>query len=297
MGYPAVFGAHARNQHGYVSDSPANRASDLHELFLNPEAGAILAAIGGDHACHLLPLLDFGLIREHPKIFCGYSDITVLNIAFYVQSGLVTFNGPALLVEFAEFPEMDEYSRENWLNLVVRPEPAGQILPSAWWTEEMLEWGSQKDLTRPRIRQPSQGWTWLKDGTAEGVLIGGCIESLEHLRGTRFWPDWEEAIFFFETSEEKPSPARVDSILMDYENMGVFERLGGMLVGRPMYYNGAEKQELRQVLLERTAKYDFPILSDMDFGHTTPMLTLPIGVRARIDTPARRFEILEAAVS
>jgi muramoyltetrapeptide carboxypeptidase LdcA involved in peptidoglycan recycling len=127
-------------------------------------------------------------------------------------------------------------------------------------------------------------------------LIGGCIESLQHLRGTPFWPDWEDAILFFETSEDKPSPATADGILMDYQNMGVFEKLRGMLVGRPMAYSDEEKQALRERILERTQGYGFPIITDMDFGHTSPQLTLPIGCTVRIDSLQKRFEIIETAV-
>ncbi|HEY8154635.1 MAG TPA: LD-carboxypeptidase, partial [Myxococcota bacterium] len=84
---------------------------------------------------------------------------------------------------------------------------------------------------------------------------------------------------------------------MDYENMGVFAQIRGMLVGRPMGYSRQEKRELHQVLLERTKGYAFPIVADMDFGHTAPQLTLPVGCRARIDAARQRVEILEAAVA
>lgn len=131
---------------------------------------------------------------------------------------------------------------------------------------------------------------------AEGVLIGGCLESLEHLRGTRFWPEWQDAILFFETSESAPPPERVDSLLMDYENMGVLQRLNGLLVGRPMRYTEEEKQQLREVVLERTRGYTFPIVTDMDFGHTAPQFTVPIGCRVRIDAENQRFEVIDAAV-
>jgi muramoyltetrapeptide carboxypeptidase len=86
-------------------------------------------------------------------------------------------------------------------------------------------------------------------------------------------------------------------MLMDYENMGVFEELRGMLVGRPMRYSEEEKGQLREIILERTARYSFPIVCDMDFGHTAPQLTLPLGCRARIDAQARAFELLESSVS
>ena len=127
-------------------------------------------------------------------------------------------------------------------------------------------------------------------------MIGGCLGSLEHLRGTRFWPEWQDAILFFETSEEAPPPERVDSLLMDYENMGVLRKLRGLIVGRPIRYTEAEKQQLREVILERTRGYVFPIVADMDFGHTAPQFTLPVGCRARIDAESQRFAIIDAAV-
>lgn len=297
LGFNVRMAPHALNQMGFVSDTPENRAGDLHSLFADPSVRAVIAAIGGDHACHLLPLLDFDLIAGNPKIFMGYSDITVLNVAIWKMTGLTTFNGPALLTDFAEYPRMLAYTETHFMKAVTQTEPVGMLEPSPVWTEELLDWAQKKDLTRPRALNASPGWTWLKEGRAEGRLIGGCIESLQHLRGTPYWPEWDGAIFFFETSEEKPSPAEVDGMLMDYQNMGVFERIKGMLVGRPMAYSDEEKQALHERILERTRGYDFPVICDMDFGHTAPQFTLPLGCRARIDTPAKRFEIVEAAVA
>ena len=137
---------------------------------------------------------------------------------------------------------------------------------------------------------------WLKGGSAEGALVGGCLESMQHLRGTTYWPDLDGAILFLETSEEKPSPETVDSILMDYENMGAFARIMGLLFGRPYGYAPKEREQLHEVVLERTAKYAFPVVADMDFGHTSPMFTLPVGCRAVIDAGRERFEVVEAAV-
>jgi muramoyltetrapeptide carboxypeptidase len=299
LGFRVKLARHALSHRGYASDTPENRAADLHELFLDPEVGAVLAAIGGDHSNQILPFLDFDLIRTHPKILIGYSDITVLNVAIYAATGLVTFNGPAALPDFGEFPQILAYTRESILRVLGDPAPAGDIPAAVAWTEEFLDWSTQADRPRPRRMNLSAGWTGLKPGEGEGHLIGGCIESLDHLRGTRFWPDWKEAIFFFETSEEKPSPARVASLLADYENMGVLAQINGMLVGRPMLYSESEKQELREVILEATGKYHFPIITDMDFGHTAPLMTLPIGCRARIEVGANikpHLRILEGAV-
>ncbi len=84
---------------------------------------------------------------------------------------------------------------------------------------------------------------------------------------------------------------------MDYQNMGVLDRIVGLLVGRPIYYSDAEKAALREVVRDRTADYAFPIVTDMDFGHTAPQFTLPLGCTARIDSEAKCFEVLEPAVT
>lgn len=296
LGFRVELAPHALSHKGFVSDTPENRVEDLHAMFANPAIKAILAAIGGDHACHLLPLLDFDLIASHPKVFMGFSDISVLNVAIWKRTGLTTFNGPALLSDFAEYPRMLDYTERYFLRAVTGGEPIGAIEPALYWTEEFLDWSEKKDLERPRQLAISSGWTWLKPGQAEGRLVGGCLESLQHLRGTDYWPDWENVIFFFETSEEKPSPATVDGILMDYENMRVFEKLRGLLVGRPMSYSEEEKRALRERILERTQAYSFPVITDMDFGHTSPQFTIPLGCQARIDSTTKRFEIVETAV-
>lgn len=297
LGFRVKVGRYALQQRGYVSDTAENRVADIHDMFRDREVRAIVAAIGGDHSCHLLPLLDFDLIGRNPKILMGFSDITVLNVSIWQKTGLVTFNGAALLTDFAEYPRTFEYTEKSFLATLCSEEPVGRIEPSTWWTEESLDWEMKKDLQRPRKRQASPGWSWLRPGRAEGVLVGGCLESLQHLRGTQYWPDLSEKILFLETSEKKPSPATVDAILMDYENMGVLERLSAMLFGRPMRYSDEEKEELRNVIIERTCDYAFPVVADMDFGHTAPQFILPIGCAARIDASDESFEILEAAVS
>jgi muramoyltetrapeptide carboxypeptidase LdcA involved in peptidoglycan recycling len=297
LGFEVKIAPHSLNQRGFVSDTPRNRADDIRQMFLDPEVKAIVAAIGGAHSCHLLPLLDFDLMRNNPKIFMGFSDVTVLNVAVWKETGLVTFNGPALLTDFAEYPRMFEYTEQYMMKALCKARPIGTVEPSPWWTEEFLDWQQKADLKRPRMRRISPGWTWLKSGVAEGTLIGGCLESLEHLRGTRFWPDWKDAIWFFETSEGRPSPEKVDGLIMDYENMGILEQIQGLLVGRPMRYTDEEKEQLREVIVDRTSRYSFPIITDMDFGHTSPQFTIPIGCRAHIDTERQHFEIIDAAVA
>jgi muramoyltetrapeptide carboxypeptidase len=133
LGFEIKIASHALNSRAHVSDTPENRAADIHQMFWDPEVKAIIATIGGDHSCHLLPLLDWDLIRENPKIFMGYSDVTVLNVAIWKKTRLVTFNGPALMVEIAEYPKMLEYTEHYMLKPLCNPEPIGTIKPSPWW--------------------------------------------------------------------------------------------------------------------------------------------------------------------
>lgn len=296
LGFKTRIGEHALCNHGFVSDTPERRAADLHGMFRDPAVRMIIATIGGDHACHLLPLLDWDLIRAHPKILLGFSDITVLNVAIWTMTGLVTFNGPTLMTEWAEFPEMPAYSEQLALRLLMEPEPFGPLPRSDWWTEEFLDWRTHADLVRPRQRHPSEGWTWLRHGKARGRLIGGCLESLQHLRGTRYWPDLSSAVLFLETSELTPDPSTVDAMLMDYENMGVFAQLSGLLVARPYGYDDAARHELHEIIRHRTARFTFPVVAGMEFGHTSPMMTLPVGCVAEIDGEREAVRIIESAV-
>ncbi|MEA3337255.1 MAG: S66 peptidase family protein [Chloroflexota bacterium] len=296
LGFRITYGRHAFNSSGHVSDTPENRVDDIHAMFDDPMVKAIISTIGGDHSCHLLPLLDFDLIRSKPKVFMGFSDMTVLNVAIHVKTGLVTFNGSHVMTDFAEYPAMPAFSEGSFMKTVTDPSPIGALDQSTWWTDEILDWESKQDLTRPREQHVSEGWTWLKPGQGTGALIGGCLESLQHLRGTPFWPRWHKTILFLETSEEKPPPETVDGILQDYENMGVFDEINGLLFGRPMLYSAEERQQLRDVILKRTHRFPFPVVTDMDYGHTTPTLTLPLGCRALIDSDRKLVEIIEGAV-
>lgn len=296
FGFRVKVAKHAFNSLGHVSDTAAHRMADVHAMFADPEVKAIIATIGGDHTCHLLPLIDWDLIRNHPKVFMGFSDMTVLNLAIWSQTGLVTFNGPSLLTDWAEYPEMPTFSRENAVRVMCVAEPMGDLAASGWWTEEFLDWSTGEDTTRARRRVPATGWRWLREGLAQGPLIGGCLESLQHLRGTAYWPAMTGALLFVETSEEMPSPEDVDGILMDYENMGVFEQIAGLIVARPYGYTDDDKARLHKVIVERTERFAFPVLADTDTGHTTPLQTLPIGCTAVLDSAANRFAITEAAV-
>lgn len=286
----------ARND-SWISAPAAERVDDLHQAFADPEVKAILCGIGGNHCNQLLPLLDFDLIAANPKIFQGFSDITVLLWAFMARSNLRTFYGPALVANLAELPTAlpftDEFLRAAWFG----PEPIA-FRPSTEWTEEFLDWDQKADNERPREMRTNEGWVPVRPGAAEGPLVAGCLETVcWHLLGTQWWPDLHDCILLLETSEEAPSPGHVDAYLTDLEQAGVFDQISALLIGRPMYYSDEDKALLWKVVEGRTRAAGIPVLANVDASHTDPMLTLPMGARARVDVDEMTFAMLEPATA
>lgn len=281
----------------WVSASAEARADDIHQAFLDEEVAVVLAGIGGNHSNQVLPFLDYELIRAHPKVVQGYSDITVLHWALLRHAGLSTFYGPALVPEFGEYPRVlpltDRFLRAAWFG-------SDRIVfePAEEWTDELLDWREKQDLTRARELHPSEGWITVRGGAAEGWLLGGCLETVcWHLKGSAAWIDPAGAVLFLETSEEAPSPAHVDAYLTDLEQLGVFDAVAGLVFGRPYGYDEERTKALWGVVAERTEAVGIPVLANVDLGHTDPMLTVPLGATARLDADAKRLELLEPPTS
>lgn len=275
---------------GWASAPPEARAADIHAAFADPDVAVVLCSIGGNHSNQLLPRIDFDLIRENPKVFQGYSDMTVLHWAFLRRAGLRTFYGPALVPELGEFPAVlpatDRALRAAWFGA----EPL-RFAPATEWTDELLDWHTRLDLTRPRELRPSEGWRCVRDGVAEGPLLGGCLETIcWHLKGSADWLDLRGAILMLETSEEKPSPADVDAYLTDLAHLGTLDSIAGLVVARPYGYSAEQAETLWRVVGSHAR---CPTLANVDCGHTDPMLTLPLGAPARLDAGARTLETLE----
>jgi muramoyltetrapeptide carboxypeptidase len=285
----------AARSDGWASASPEDRVRDLHAAFEDDEVAVVLCGIGGNHSNQLLPFLDFELIREHPKVFQGYSDITVLHWAFAVHAGLGTFHGPALVPELGEFPQVledtDRYLRAAWFG-----DAPITYEPSSVWTDEFLDWDARADLVRGRELRESEGWVTVRDGVAHGPLFGGCFETIcWHLKGSSVWTTPEGAVFLLELSEEVLSTADVDSYLTDLEQLGVFDAAAALIVARPYGYTADDRERLWEVVARRTEAAGLPVLANVEAGHTDPMVTLPFGVLAEVDAGRKTFRLREAA--
>ncbi|HHT9121387.1 MAG TPA: S66 family peptidase [Candidatus Wunengus sp. YC63] len=306
LGLEVIFAPNAKLISGFTAGSDEARVKDLHWAFSNPQIHCVLSAIGGLNSNAMLPLLDFDLIRANPKVFIGYSDVTTLLLSILSFSRLVTFHGPALLPEWGEFPTPFDYTISGFYQATFRSEPLGCLVPPENWTDEFLDWEIGADNRARQLRRGGD-WHFLIEGDATGILFGGNIDTINFLCGTKYLriPD-ENIILLLEVTHL--SPAAFDRSLEHLLQANIFERVQGIVFARYHAYDKASgdipkqtteklQEEIDDVLLSKIKRLKVPIISRVACGHTDPMLTIPLGVEARISSFDERFEIIEAAVT
>lgn len=297
MGFRVKIEKHALQRNRWVSGTVEERVADLHSAFQDPEVKCVMASIGGDHSNQLLKYLDFDLIKNNPKIFIGYSDISVLHYALQTEAKLRTFYGPCLISEFGEHPDVLEYTKQSFISTLVKGE-FGDIQPSTVWTDDFNDWFDKKNHTKARDLHPSSGYQWLKKGYAQGKVLGGCIPSINHLLGTKYWIDPTDTLFFIDIPEGNPGEpmelSSIDSYLADLDNVGVLEKIAGLVIGRPYSFSEDDDLGFREIVNKYTSKFDYPILYNTNIGHCAPSMTLPFGVQAEIDSSKNLFRTNES---
>ncbi|MBO9594472.1 MAG: LD-carboxypeptidase [Niabella sp.] len=292
---------HALKPAAWIYKHPEERARDLMDAFANPSVKAIISNIGGEDSIRILNYVDVAVVQRNPKIFLGFSDSTITHF-ICLKAGLGSFYGPSLLTAFAENGEMHRYQIDDLRRTLFSTGIIGPVAPNKdGWTSEYLDWfDTALQHTRRRLN-PHPGWRFIRGNTVvSGRLIGGCLEVMEMLKGTSWWPQpelWENSILFFETSEEKPRPEFVRYWLRNYAATGILKQARGILMGRP--YDNCYAQEYETELLkvlDEEGLYDLPVITQMDFGHTCPVFTIPYGRLAEINCRNQTFSILESGV-
>jgi muramoyltetrapeptide carboxypeptidase LdcA involved in peptidoglycan recycling len=302
FGVKVIETPNAMRDSDWLYRNPKARADDLHWALCNDAVQAIFSTIGGYESVRILPHLDHELIRQHPKIIMGSSDTTVTLTAF-VRAGVIAFNGPPVMCDLAENCGIRPFVAQSVRAALFAAQPF-QFQAAESWTEEFIEWRDPASQSRERKFVASDGWVWMQESDrVSGRLVGGCLDVLEFLKGTPWWIPkklWDGAIFFAETSDEAPAPNVVGYWLRNYGSQGVLERISGMMVARPMRYTremtDALYAEIRRVLAE-FGREDLPVVVNMDFGHTSPQMIVPMGCRAMIDPAAKRVAVLESPVA
>jgi muramoyltetrapeptide carboxypeptidase len=288
LGYKVKIGENVSKISGYTAGTVAERVSDIHNMFTDKEVRAIIATIGGYSANDLLDKLDYKLIADNNKLFIGYSDITVLHSAFSKKSGIKTIMGPMILPQFGEFPELQAFTKDSF-QTVIQKIGSGEkyFFPkSEQWTEEMLFW--DKDDIRARETEKNDGWKIINAGKTRGKLIAGNLNTLTKLIGTPYLFDMNDAIFFLE-DDDCEFPATIQRMLLQLRQAGLLNGVRGFIFGRFQKKSGVTEEKIKNIFEVLYESVTVPVIMGVDFGHTDPMISLPIGSDVEVDTEKKEI--------
>ena len=238
----------------YLAGDDMVRANVINSLFLDPEIDGIICARGGYGAIRILDHLNWDIIKQNPKPFIGFSDNTAILLAIIEKTGNGVIHGPNV-VSFAQAQKktMDTFY-------------------------ETLNTSFDKiDIANGRI---------IKPGECTGVLKGGNLATISHLLGTRYQPDFKEAVLFLEDIGE---PAyKIDRMLTQMKMAGLFEGIRGVIIGS--FENCDNDEYVEDILFEIFEEYNVPVLSGLNSGHGKVNLSICMGTQIKMDTkPARIF--------
>ena len=286
---------------GHRAGTARERAAELNALFADPQVRAIICTIGGANSSSLVPYLDFEQIRAHPKVFCGYSDVTSLHLALMRHAGLSTFYGPAVMPSFGEWPDVLPETKASFLDAVTRTSPGPRALvPPTRWSNHFRDAAGDAWRTEPRQFQDNPGWRVVHPGEAEGPALVVNLNTLRSNAGTPEFPDMQGAVLFIE--DMSTGPALAERGFRHLAAMGVFEQVAAVVWGKVEFRSDPDAPDtLEALLLEAIGRVpDIPVVTDFDCCHTVPMLTLAQGVPVRVHAPANGFAditVLEPMVS
>ena len=279
------------------------RAKDIHDAFTDNEVKAIFTSIGGDDCVRILPFLDKEIIINNPKVIMGYSDTTIL-LNYFNTLGLVTFNGPTIMAGFSQMDALPESFKQHVYDVLFNPSNNYEYPAYGTYCDGYADWSSKENIGKTSMLKTDEGLRVVRgSGIIEGVLYGGCIEVMEFVKGTKFYPPqdfWNNKILFFETSEEKPSMDSIKWMLRNYGVQGIFEKVNGILFGRARDYTDEEKIELdntiKEVICVEFNCKELPIITNFEFGHTDPQVVMPNGVVMEINLDTKKIVLPEPCV-
>lgn len=278
LGFKTRLAPNVRKRWGFLAGSDRERASDLMRLFADPKVNAILCVRGGYGTARLLPLLDFAVLRSHPKIFVGYSDITSLHCAFLTQANLVSFHGPMLNSDFVN-DDVPRFTLDSFFRLLGEPLAYGNIA---------------RGYRRRTVEI-------LRRGMARGPLIGGNLTLLCTTVGTPWQPEFRGRILFLEDLAEEPY--RMDRLLTHLLNAGLLQQVAGIAIGinkdcvDPRAKRAKEyRQTLEDVFRDRLWPLQVPVVMGLPFGHIPLNATLPVGGEVLLDANRGELVITQPAV-
>ena len=280
------YSKHAEEMDRFGSSSIKSRVEDLHAAFKDPKVNGILTVIGGFNCNQLLKYLDWNLIKKNPKMFCGFSDTTALQNAMYAKTGLVTYSGPAYAM-FGQLMHFDYYL-DYFKKCLLSTQPY-EILPSKKWSNDLWFIDQYK-----RELFPNRGWDVIHKGKANGTIIGGNLGTLNLLQGTEYFPELKNSVLFLEDDHESKS-VNFDRDLQSLIHLPEFKGVKGIVIGRFEPTSQISKEDLAEIINSKDELAKLPVISEVDFGHSQPMITFPIGGKVEMiaDKKKPKIAILE----
>ncbi|MEW5843490.1 MAG: LD-carboxypeptidase [Bacteroidota bacterium] len=274
LGYRVEVGKNVGQEFGYLAGSDTQRIADLHEMFKNKNIKAIFSIRGGYGSGRLLDKIDYKIIRNNPKIFVGYSDINALQMAFFAKTGLITFAGPMVAVDFHD--EVSKFTEEVFWRTITSNRAIG------------------------RIKNPRNEKIYvLNKGRAVGRILGGNLSLLTSLNGTEYFPKLKDAILLLEDINE--APYRIDRMLNQLRLSKVFKQIKGIILGHFVDCIEPDPNKrtftLNEVIIEYFQGLKIPVVYNLKHGHVKDNITIPYGLKCVLNASRDYVEISENAVS
>lgn len=247
----------------YLAGSDQRRSQELIDLLEDPNIQALFFARGGYGMMRLIPYLEQHTLQPTPKIILGYSDLTTLFLYLYKKYQMISFYGPVVAKDLS--CNLNEVTKENLLKTITQTKPLG---PFCFLQTETI-----------------------RDGITEGILIGGCLSLVLASLGTPYEMDTQNKILFLEDINEKPYS--VDRMLTQLKQSGKLNKVNGILFGS--LENGGSLDHFSEIVSEVLSDFKGPILFNFPSGHSATKITLPLGIKVRLDATKKELTYLESA--
>lgn len=251
------------------SASVEKRVEDIHTAFADKSVKAIMTIIGGANSNQLLKYLDYELIKNNPKIFCGFSDITALENAILAKTGMVVYYGPHFSSLGMKYG--CDYTFEHFAKMLVT-DGKDKITPSEIWSDDLWFLNQEK-----REFEANEGYWNIRNGEASGTIIGGNLCTFNLLLGTEFRPAFPKDTILFIEDTEASSLADFERNLQALLHQPDFANVKSLVIGRFQKGSKVTREGLEYILNAKAELKELPILANVDFGHTAPLLTIPLG--------------------
>ncbi len=268
QGFKVTFSKNCKESDMFISSSIKSRVNDLHEAFRDKNVKAILTVIGGFNVNQILKYLDYELIKNNPKIICGYSDITALTNAITAKTGLITYYGP----HFSNWGMKKEFDYTlEYFKKCLTSEEEFVIEQSPTWSDDA--WYRDQEN---RNLLPNKGYLIINKGEAQGEIVGGNLCTLNLLQGTEFMPSLKNKILFVEGDDITKAPD-FDRNLQSLIHLPDFKDVKAIVIG--MFQKGSEmtEEKLRYIIATKKELANIPVIANVNFGHANPIMTFPIG--------------------